>query len=86
MAYIKGENKPGARRGRRRLPVLRDPDAVGRGRPDRRAAGELVYAVLNLYPYNPGHLMVVPYRHVADYTDLDADETAEVAALHAARR
>ena len=26
------------------------------------ARGELVYAVLNLYPYNPGHLMVVPYR------------------------
>ena len=36
------------------------------------ARGELVYAVLNLYPYNPGHLMVVPYRHVADYTELDA--------------
>src|SRR5205823_7360455 len=42
------------------------------------ARGESVYAVLNLYPYNPGHLMVCPYRHVADYTDLDTDETVEL--------
>lgn len=42
------------------------------------ARGELVYAVLNLYPYNTGHLMVCPYRHVADYTDLDDAEVAEL--------
>ena len=36
------------------------------------ARGELVFAVLNLYPYNPGHLLVCPYRHVADYTELTA--------------
>jgi len=35
--------------------------------------------VLNLYPYNPGHLMVLPYRHIADYPDLDAAETVEFA-------
>jgi ATP adenylyltransferase len=45
------------------------------------ARGDVVYAVLNLYPYNPGHLLVCPYRHVADYTDLDDAETAEVAAF-----
>ncbi|MEV6349460.1 HIT domain-containing protein [Actinoplanes sp. NPDC051851] len=44
------------------------------------ARGELVFAVLNLYPYNPGHLMICPYRHVADYTDLTEEETAELAA------
>ena len=45
------------------------------------ARGKLVYAVLNLYPYNPGHLLVCPYRHVADYTEIDAEETAELAAF-----
>jgi ATP adenylyltransferase len=43
------------------------------------ARGDRVFAVLNLYPYNPGHLMVLPYRHVADYTDLTPEETVEVA-------
>jgi ATP adenylyltransferase len=45
------------------------------------ARGGDVYAVLNLYPYNPGHLMVVPYRHVADYPDLTPTETGELAAF-----
>jgi len=34
--------------------------------------------VLNLHPYNPGHLMVVPYRHVAGLDELTADESAEL--------
>jgi ATP adenylyltransferase len=38
-----------------------------------------VYAVLNLYPYNSGHLMTLPYRHVADYTELSVTECAELA-------
>lgn len=55
------------------------------------ARGKLVYAVLNLYPYNSGHLMVVPYRHVADYTELTDDETVELGtftqdAMRAVRR
>lgn len=45
------------------------------------ARGERVYAVLNRFPYNPGHLLICPYRHVADYTDIDAAETAELAAF-----
>lgn len=43
--------------------------------------GEAAYVVLNLYPYNAGHAMAVPYRHVADYTDLTGVETDEVARL-----
>ena len=42
------------------------------------ARGETTYVVLNRHPYNPGHLMVLPYRHVADLTDLTDDESAEL--------
>lgn len=56
-----------------RIPMLADEAGLVVAR------GERVYAVLNLFPYNPGHLMVVPYRHVADYTELDAAETVELA-------
>ncbi|MFD7846036.1 HIT family protein [Nocardia sp. NPDC004340] len=45
------------------------------------ARGESVYAVLNLYPYNPGHMMVVPYRRVANLEDLTAAESAELMAF-----
>jgi ATP adenylyltransferase len=45
------------------------------------ARGEVVYAVLNLYPYNPGHLMVVPYRRVAELEDLTDAESAELMAF-----
>jgi len=45
------------------------------------ARGELVYAVLNLYPYNPGHLMVVPYRRVSELEDLTGPESAELMAF-----
>ncbi|WP_066903866.1 HIT family protein [Millisia brevis] len=45
------------------------------------ARGEWVYAVLNLYPYNPGHLMVVPYRRVANLEDLTEQESHELMAF-----
>jgi ATP adenylyltransferase len=77
MAYIKGEGKPADAAAAGcpfcRIPTL--PDAEGL----IVARGSVVYAVLNLYPYNSGHLMVCPYRHVADYTELTDAETAELA-------
>ena len=54
------------------IPAMSDEDGLVIAR------GELVYAVLNLYPYNPGHLMVVPYRRVAELEDLTDAETAEL--------
>ena len=47
------------------------------------ARGDLVYAVLNLHPYNPGHLMVVPYRHVAELEELTLAESTELTAMTA---
>ncbi|MGN6722805.1 MAG: HIT family protein [Marmoricola sp.] len=40
--------------------------------------GHSVFAVLNLHPYNPGHLMVLPYRHIGELEELTADEAAEL--------
>jgi ATP adenylyltransferase len=40
--------------------------------------GERCYVVLNLYPFGSGHLMIVPFRHVAAPGDLDAAERAEL--------
>ena len=38
----------------------------------------LSYLILNRYPYNPGHLMAVPFRDVADLTDLTTAERADL--------
>jgi ATP adenylyltransferase len=76
MAYIRGEGKPtgpGADEGCPfcRAPKLTDEEAL------IVARGSLVYAVLNLYPYNAGHVLICPYRHVAEYTELSPEETVE---------
>ena len=43
--------------------------------------GELAFVILNSFPYNPGHLMVAPFRHVGEFGALEAGELAEVDAL-----
>jgi ATP adenylyltransferase len=80
MSYIRGENKPSDDSAGEcpfcRIPVSGDDE---RYLVVRR--GEAVYAVLNLYPYAAGHLMVCPYRHIPGYTDTTAEEAAEMAAM-----
>jgi ATP adenylyltransferase len=79
MAYIRGENKPADGSAGEcpfcRVPSLPDEDGLVVHR------GELAYVVLNLYPYAPGHLMVCPFRHVADYTETSDQEAGEIADL-----
>jgi ATP adenylyltransferase len=45
------------------------------------ARGRVSYVILNLYPYNNGHLMVVPNRHAPNLATLSADEQAELMRL-----
>lgn len=45
------------------------------------ARGETVYALLNLFPYNAGHLMVVPYRKESELENLTEEESHELMAF-----
>ena len=78
MAYVTGGQ--GRFKKRDECPFCAAP-----GRSDEESLivhrGATCFAVLNLFPYNPGHLLVCPYRHVADYTDISAEETAEMSEI-----
>jgi ATP adenylyltransferase len=75
MAYIERSDDPEGACVFCAAPELSDEGAliVHRGR--------VAYVVLNLFPYNSGHLLVVPYRHVATYDLATADEVAEIGEL-----
>ncbi|SKC71639.1 HIT family protein [Krasilnikoviella flava] len=79
MVYIGGQDKPAdgsvAQCPFCRIPAGDDEEGLVVAR------GEECYVVLNLYPYNSGHLMVLPYRHVSGYVELTEPETVELAAM-----
>lgn len=45
------------------------------------ARGEFAYVLLNLYPYNTGHLLICPYRHIDTYDKATSPEVAEIGSL-----
>lgn len=61
------------------------PFCTAPGRSDEESLivhrGEHAFVILNLYPYNPGHLLVCPYRHIPFYDDATEAETLEIAQL-----
>ena len=81
MEYLKGENRPLSKNGVEcpfcRIPTLSDEEGL------IVARGESAFVVMNLYPYNAGHLLVCANRHVADLTDLTKAERDEITDLTA---
>jgi len=74
MAYVKGKHPSGCI-----LCMIRDrnPDVVDLS----IWRDELFIVSVNLYPYNPGHLLVYPLRHVEDVRELTAEEEGRLAGL-----
>jgi ATP adenylyltransferase len=73
MEYIEAPRYPETKRPFTELPALGD---------DRQALivhrSAKSYLILNRFPYNPGHLLAVPFREVSDVEELDADERADL--------
>ena len=82
MSYLSGENRP--------LPGNEIPCPFCRVPTQGDEEGLIVhrgasaYVVMNLYPYNAGHLLICTYRHISDLTDLTDEERNEVFALTSA--
>ena len=81
LGYIRGENRPMASNDVPcpfcNIPTMSDEDGLIVHR------GKEAYVVMNLYPYNPGHLLICANRHVADLTELTESERSEILALTA---
>lgn len=79
MVYIDGQDKP-TDASERECPFCRAPRGTDQ---DSLIVhrGRTAYVICNLYPYNPGHLLVCSYRHVSAFIDLSAEETLELGQL-----
>ena len=80
MAYVRNASDRAPIEGEDQCPLCKKPDD------DDRAhlvvhRGDSCYVVLNLFPYNPGHLMVCPYRHIGWYTEANDAERDEMGVL-----
>ena len=79
MSYLSGENRPLPGNNIPcpfcEIPAMSDEDGLVVHR------GVEAYVVMNLYPYNAGHLLVCAYRHVADLTELTESERNEIFSL-----
>ncbi len=80
MSYLKGESRPNHEAAGEDCPFCRAPsEPLDENLVVRQ--GRVAYVVLNKFPYNSGHLLVCPYRHVAEYCDATAEEVAEIGLL-----
>ncbi len=81
MSYLSGENRPLPGNDIEcpfcRIPKLTDAEGL------IVARGKTAYVVMNLYPYNAGHVLICANRHVADLTDLNDEERNEILELSA---
>ena len=79
MQYLTGENRPLPGNSIEcpfcKIPSMNDEDGLIVFR------GKEAYVVMNLYPYNAGHLLICANRHVADFTDLTISERNEISEL-----
>jgi ATP adenylyltransferase len=81
LDYLRGENRP-LEGNDVECPFCRIPKG-GDEEGLIVARGTYVYAVMNLYPYNPGHLLICAFRHVADLTELTIEERTEMGSFTA---
>jgi len=81
MSYLSGENRPLPGNDVPcpfcAVPAMNDEEALIVYR------GKEAFVVMNLYPYNAGHLLICAYRHVADLTELTESERNEILSLTA---
>lgn len=75
LVYVGGEEKP-ATKTVKDCPFCQAPNkSLSEGLVVYK--GKYVFALLNLFPYNSGHLLVCPYRHISEYVELTSQERAE---------